>query len=143
MLDGHPDKARAASGIQRADKSTTLAERADAAAKDEYEKNQAFDDKDLHARYPWISRFNIDYYVGVDGISMAMILLTTVLFFLSMIASWGIEKHVKGYCMLFLILETGVLRTFFALDFFLFYIFWGLILLPRDFLIGILGCPGP
>ena len=45
---------------------------------------------------PWIERFNIDYYLGVDGISMALILLTTVLFFLSMIASWGIEKHVQG-----------------------------------------------
>ena len=141
MLDGHPDKARAASGIQRADKSTTLVERADAAAKDEYEKHQAFDDKDLHARYPWISRFNIDYYLGIDGISMAMVLLTTVLFFLSMIASWGIEKHVKGYCMLFLILETGVLGTFFALDFFLFYIFWEVMLLPMYFLIGVWGGP--
>jgi NADH-quinone oxidoreductase subunit M len=58
-----------------------------------------------------------------------------------MIASWGIEKHVKGYCMLFLILETGVLGTFFALDFFLFYIFWEVMLLPMYFLIGIWGGP--
>src|SRR5438132_10239079 len=72
---------------------------------------------------------------------MALILLTTVLFFLSMIASWGIEKHVKGYCMLFLILETGVLGSFFALDFFLFYIFWEVMLLPMYFLIGIWGGP--
>ena len=96
---------------------------------------------DLMARVPWISRFNIDYYLGVDGISMALILLTTVLFFLSMIASWGIEKHVKGYCALFLLLETGVIGTFLALDLFLFYIFWEVMLLPMYFLIGIWGGP--
>jgi NADH-quinone oxidoreductase subunit M len=96
---------------------------------------------DLMGRLPWISRFNIDYYLGVDGISMALILLTTVLFFLSMIASWGIDKHVKGYCALFLLLETGVIGTFLALDLFLFYIFWEVMLLPMYFLIGIWGGP--
>ena len=50
------------------------------------------------ARYPWIAKFNIDYYVGIDGISMPLILLTTLLSFLAMIASWNIEKHVRGYC---------------------------------------------
>jgi NADH-quinone oxidoreductase subunit M len=96
---------------------------------------------DWVARYPWIPRFNVDYYLGADGISMALILLTTVLFFLSMIASWRIEKFVKGYCALFLILETGVLGSFIALDFFLFYIFWEVMLLPMYFLIGIWGGP--
>ncbi len=119
---------------------TTLQGRALKSAKDVAD-NKAFDDSDQLARYPWISRFNIDYYLGTDGISMPLILLTTVLFVLSMIASWGIEKHVKGYCMLFLILETGVLGTFFALDFFLFYIFWEVMLFPMYFLIGIWGGP--
>ncbi len=96
---------------------------------------------DLVSRFPWISRFNIDYFIGVDGISMALILLTTVITFLSMIASWGIEKHVKGYCALFLLLETGVIGTFLALDFFLFYIFWEVMLLPMYFLIGVWGGP--
>src|SRR5204862_8004453 len=127
-------------GILRASKNTTLERRAEAAASSDA-KFEPFAPKDMHARYPWVARFNIDYYLGVDGISMAMILLTTVLFFLSMIASWGIEKHVKGYCMLFLILETAVLGTFFALDFFLFYIFWEVMLLPLYFLIGIWGGP--
>jgi NADH-quinone oxidoreductase subunit M len=95
--------------------------------------------KDWVARIPWIDRFNIDYYLGLDGISMPLILLTTVLSFLAMIASWGIKRFVRGYCMLFLILETGMLGTFFALDFFLFYIFWELMLLPMYFLIGIWG----
>jgi len=102
---------------------------------------QPHDSQDQVARRGWIPRFNIEYFVGLDGISMAMILLTTVLFVLSMIASWGIEKHVKGYCMLFLLLETGVLGTFVSLDFFLFYIFWEVMLLPMYFLIGIWGGP--
>ena len=99
------------------------------------------DSRDWVARYPWIERFNIDYFLGVDGISMPLILLTTVLSFLSMIASWNIEKYVRGYCMLFLLLETGMLGTFLALDFFLFYIFWEVMLLPMYFLIGVWGGP--
>src|SRR5438552_4064270 len=93
------------------------------------------------ARIPWIERFNIDYYLGVDGISMPLILLTTLLSFLAMLASWNIEKHVRGYCVLFLLLETGMLGTFLALDFFLFYIFWEVMLLPMYFLIGFWGGP--
>jgi NADH-quinone oxidoreductase subunit M len=141
MLDTHTDTEMAKAGLHRPDAArTSLAGRHTAdAANDAAEK--AKDEKDLHSRYPWISRFNIDYYLGVDGISMPMILLTTVLFFVSMIASWGIEKHVKGFCMLFLILETGVLGTFFSLDFFLFYIFWEVMLLPMYFLIGVWGGP--
>jgi NADH-quinone oxidoreductase subunit M len=96
---------------------------------------------DLIARYPWIERFHIDYYLGIDGISMPLILLTTLLCFLAMIASWNIEKHVRGYCALFLLLETGMIGTFLALDFFLFYIFWEVMLLPMYFLIGIWGGP--
>src|SRR4051812_29540710 len=79
---------------------------------------------DWVARYPWIRQFNIDYFLGVDGISVALILLTTFLSFLAIIASWKIEKYVKGYLMLFLVLETGMVGCFVALDFFLFYIFW-------------------
>jgi NADH-quinone oxidoreductase subunit M len=96
---------------------------------------------DFVARYPWIPEFNIEYFLGMDGMSMALVLLTTVICFLSMIASWGITKYVRGYCMLFLLLETGILGTFLALDFFLFYIFWELMLLPMYFLIGVWGGP--
>src|SRR5439155_10068769 len=96
---------------------------------------------DLVARYPWVERFGIEYFLGVDGISMPLILLTTLLSFLAMIASWNIEKHVRGYCALFLLLETGMIGTFFALDFFLFYIFWEVMLLPMYFLIGVWGGP--
>ncbi len=100
--------------------------------------NKSFD---LVARIPWIQRFHIDYYLGVDGISMPLILLTSIISFLALIASWNIEKAVKGYLVLFLILETGMLGTFLALDFFLFYIFWEIMLLPMYFLIGIWGGP--
>lgn len=96
---------------------------------------------DLICRIPWIDRFGVEYYLGVDGISMALILLTTLLGVLSFIVSWNIEKSVRGYCMLYLLLQTGILGTFLALDFFLFYIFWELMLLPMYFLIGIWGGP--
>jgi NADH-quinone oxidoreductase subunit M len=99
------------------------------------------DPNDWIGRIPWIKAFNIEYYLGVDGISLPLIVLTTALCFLAMIASWRIEKHVKGYLMLFLILETGMVGTFVALDFFLFYIFWEVMLLPMYFLIGIWGGP--
>jgi NADH-quinone oxidoreductase subunit M len=96
---------------------------------------------DWVARVPWIPHFNIDYFLGADGISMPLVLLTTVLSFLAMIASWKIDRYVRGYCVLFLILETGMIGTFLALDFFLFYVFWELMLLPMYFLIGIWGGP--
>src|SRR5262249_24850514 len=96
---------------------------------------------DWVTRHPWIEPFQIDYFLGADGISMALVLLTTVICFLAMIASWNITKFVKGYCILFLLLETGMLGVFFSLDFFLFFIFWEVMLLPMYFLIGVWGGP--
>ena len=90
---------------------------------------------------PWIPAYNIDYFVGVDGISISMVLLTALLCFLCIFASWGIDKGVKGYFALFLLLDTGMMGVFVALDFFLFYVFWELMLLPMYFLIGIWGGP--
>src|SRR5881296_1898277 len=92
-------------------------------------------------RGPWIDAFDIEYFVGVDGISITMVVLTALLCFLCMIASFGIEKGVKGYYALFLLLETGMLGVFCALDFFLFFVFWEMMLLPMYFLIGIWGGP--
>jgi len=92
-------------------------------------------------KIPWIPAYNIDYFVGVDGISISMVLLTALLSFLCIFASWGIDKGVKGYFALFLLLDTGMMGVFVALDFFLFYIFWELMLLPMYFLIGIWGGP--
>lgn len=89
----------------------------------------------------WIPTFNISYYVGIDGLSFPMILLTALLCFICIFASWGIVKGVKGYHVMFLLLETGMMGTFAALDFFLFYVFWEIMLLPMYFLIGIWGGP--
>lgn len=104
-------------------------------------KHEPYLGSDYVARVPWIDRFNIDYFLGIDGISLPLLLLTTILSFLAMLASWNIEKHVRGYCILFLILETGMIGTFLSLDFFLFYIFWEVMLLPMYFLIGVWGGP--
>jgi len=104
-------------------------------------QNKKADDRDMIARRTWISHFHIDYYIGVDGISVALILLTTLLIVLAVIASWNITKSVRAYLMLLLLLETGILGTFMALDLFLFYVFWEVMLLPMYFLIGIWGGP--
>jgi len=91
--------------------------------------------------FKWIPAYNIEYFIGVDGLSFPMVWLTTLLSFLAIIASWNINKAVKGYFALFLLLETGMLGVFVSLDFFLFYIFWEVMLLPMYFLIGIWGGP--
>src|SRR6266481_1918241 len=90
---------------------------------------------------PWIESYNITYFVGVDGISVSMVLLTVLLCPICILASWGIDKGIKGYFALFLLLDGAMVGVFVALDFFLFYIFWELMLLPMYFLIGIWGGP--
>tara|TARA_Y100001933_G_scaffold11960_1_gene10435 strand:- start:14043 stop:15935 length:1893 start_codon:yes stop_codon:yes gene_type:complete len=89
----------------------------------------------------WIPSFNIQYFMGLDGISFPLLVLTSFVGMLAMGASWPITKHVKAYCVLFLLLETGMLGVFLALDFFLFYVFWEVMLLPMYFLIGVWGGP--
>jgi len=102
----------------------------------------------LIEKYTWIpiSTGNIEYFLGVDGISVTMVLLTGILSFLCILASWGFEhwhtnKGIKGYFALFLLLEAGMMGVFESLDFFLFYVFWEMMLLPMYFLIGIWGGP--
>jgi NADH-quinone oxidoreductase subunit M len=92
-------------------------------------------------RLDWIPSYKIQYFVGLDGLSTPMVLLTALLTFLCIFASWGISKQVKGYFALFLLLETGMMGTFVSLDFILFYVFWEVMLLPMYFLIGIWGGP--
>ena len=72
----------------------------------------------------WIPAFDIHFAMGLDGISFPLIMLTTGISALAVGASWSIKKHLKAYCILFLLLETGMLGVFLALDFFLFYVFW-------------------
>ena len=92
-------------------------------------------------KLPWIEAFGIEYLLGVDGISLPLVVLTTFLSMLAAAASWPITKHVKAYSVLFLLLVTGMLGVFVSLDFFLFYVFWEVMLLPMYFLIGIWGGP--
>ena len=91
--------------------------------------------------FSWIGRIKIDYYMGIDGLSVPLVLLTAIICFISTLSSFSINKSVKGYFAMFLLLDTGMMGVFVSLDFFLFYIFWELMLLPMYFLIGIWGGP--
>jgi len=94
-------------------------------------------------RANWITagNFKIEYFLGADGLNFPLVILTTLIAMLAAVASWNIEKAPKAYHALFLLLETGMLGVFLALDFFLFYIFWEVMLLPMYFLIGVWGAP--
>jgi NADH-quinone oxidoreductase subunit M len=88
----------------------------------------------------WIPLFGIEYKLGVDGLSVAMVVLTTTLTWVSILASFGpIRERVKEYMISFLVLEVGMLGVFVALDLFLFYIFWEVVLVPMYLIIGIWG----
>jgi NADH-quinone oxidoreductase subunit M len=89
----------------------------------------------------WISSLNAQYFLGADGISVPMLFLTGLLSFVSILASFNIATRVKEYFVFFLILEGGMMGVFCALDFFLFYVFWEVMLVPMYFLIGIWGGP--
>jgi NADH-quinone oxidoreductase subunit M len=90
-------------------------------------------------RRPWITRLNSFYALGVDGISLPLVILTAIVTFLAVAASWKIERSVRGYLALVLILETGVIGAFLALDLLLFYVFYEMMLLPMFVLIGLWG----
>ncbi len=90
---------------------------------------------------PWFGEIRIEYFLGIDGLSMPMVLLTALISFLATFSSFSITKSVKGYFVMFLLLDTGMMGVFCALDMFLFYVFWELMLLPMYFLIGIWGGP--
>ncbi|MFN0088501.1 MAG: NADH-quinone oxidoreductase subunit M [Blastocatellia bacterium] len=88
---------------------------------------------------PWIGMLGAHYHVGIDGISYWLVLLTTFLMPISVLASWHIEKRVREYMMFMLILETGMLGVFVSWDMFLFYVFFEITLIPMYFLIGVWG----
>jgi NADH-quinone oxidoreductase subunit M len=90
----------------------------------------------------WIETIGVRYEFGIDGIALLLVLLTTLLGFLSFLSSWSaIATREKEYYVFLLLLQTGMLGVFMALDFFLFYVFWEVMLLPMYFLIGIWGGP--
>jgi NADH-quinone oxidoreductase subunit M len=94
----------------------------------------------LNSSVPWIPAWGIHYAVGIDGISLTMVLLTTLLMPLSVLGSWKyITERERGYYALLVILTTGMLGVFLATDLFLFYVFWEVMLIPMYFIIGIWG----
>lgn len=100
----------------------------------------------LLEKIPWIrlhmgsvGKLEIDYFLGIDGLSMPFLVLSALVMFVATLASWNIRTNVKGFFALLLLLNTAVMGVFCALDFFLFYIFYELMLLPLYFLIGMWG----
>ena len=97
-------------------------------------------------KLPWINldlggtgKLQVDYFVGIDGISITLLVMTALVLVIAAIASWEIKDNLKGFFVLFLILDMAVFGVFCSLDFFLFYIFYELMLLPLYFLIGMWG----
>lgn len=91
--------------------------------------------------FSWIDTLGIQYIMGVDGISVPMVFLSTLLVFLAVIFSWDIEHRTHQYMALLLVLELGILGVFMSLDYFVFYIFWEVVLIPMYFLISVWGGP--
>ena len=89
----------------------------------------------------WMPEYNISYHMGVDGISMLFVMLTTLLTPLCILASWEVKKRIKEYMIAFLVLETMMLGMFSAMDMFVFYIFFEAVLIPMFLIIGIWGGP--
>ena len=91
-------------------------------------------------RHPWIPAFGIDYYIGIDGISLLLVVLTGLLSPIALLSSWGsIDRKVKEFSIFMLALEAAMIGVFISLDLFLFYVFWDAMLIPMYFLIGIWG----
>jgi NADH-quinone oxidoreductase subunit M len=89
---------------------------------------------------PWVDSLGIGYRIGVDGISMLMVMLTTLLGFIAVLSSWtAVTKRTRPYYAFLLLLQTGMLGVFVSLDMFLFYVFWEVMLIPMYFLIGVWG----
>ena len=91
-------------------------------------------------RHSWIPTFGIEYYVGLDGISLMLVVLTTFLTPIALLSGWeGIHERVKEFSIFMLLLEAAMIGVFLSLDLFLFYVFWDVVLIPMYFLIGIWG----
>ncbi len=91
-------------------------------------------------KVPWIQNLGVEYHVGIDGISLLLVMLTTLLGPLALLSSWdAIDNRLKEYYAFLLMLQTGMIGVFISLDFFLFYVFWEVMLVPMYFLIGVWG----
>src|SRR5919199_618874 len=91
-------------------------------------------------RHAWIPSFGISYFVGVDGISLLLLVLTAFLTPIALLSSWAsVHRRTKAFCIFVLLLESAMLGVFISLDLFLFYVFWDAMLIPMYFLIGVWG----
>jgi NADH-quinone oxidoreductase subunit M len=106
-----------------------------------YHDGNGFFNYQFYESHPWIKSLGITYIVGLDGISLPLFLLTALLSTLSILFSWDTKLRPKEYFGLMLILEVGVLGVFSSLDYFLFYVFWEVVLIPMYFMIGVWGGP--
>jgi NADH-quinone oxidoreductase subunit M len=96
----------------------------------------------FEAQRAWMPTLGVSYHVGVDGISVLLVLLTTFLTPLALASAWrAIEDRLKEFVITMLVLETGMLGVFVSLDLFLFYVFWEAMLIPMYFVIGVWGGP--
>lgn len=98
-------------------------------------------DYQYYEKFEWIKALGVNFAVGVDGISVPMVWLTALLCFLAILFSWDVENRTKEYMGLMLVLEVGVMGVFMSLDYFMFYVFWEIVLIPMFFLISIWGGP--
>jgi NADH-quinone oxidoreductase subunit M len=105
------------------------------------DEGDRFFDYQFYEDYEWIESLGINYTVGLDGISLPLFVLTTLLSFLAILFSWDTTLRPKEYFGLMQILEVGVLGVFVSLDYFLFYVFWEVVLIPMYFMIGVWGGP--
>ncbi len=106
-----------------------------------YHDGGGFFNYQFYEEHTWIEALGIRYIVGLDGISLPLFVLTTLLSTLSIVFSWDTKLRPKEYFGLMLVLEVGVLGVFTTLDYFVFYVFWEIVLIPMYFMIGVWGGP--
>lgn len=102
---------------------------------------ETFADPQFYESYEWIPSLGVSYIVGIDGISLPLLLITPLLTFLSILFSWDVTTRPKEYFGLMLVMQVGITGVFVLMDYFVFYIFWEIVLIPMYFLIGIWGGP--
>ena len=104
--------------------------------------DRAVDGYQFVERVNWIPSLGVQYLIGVDGISVLMVMLTTIMGFLAIFSSWdAVKDREKEYYAMFLLQQTGMIGVFISMDFLLFYIFWEMVLVPMYFIIGVWGGP--
>ncbi|MGC9970413.1 MAG: NADH-quinone oxidoreductase subunit M [Bryobacteraceae bacterium] len=105
-----------------------------------FDKNAS--DFQFQEQAAWIPTLGVNYHIGIDGISLLLVMLTTVIGSLAILSSWNaVQERTKEYYAMFLLQQSGMIGVFISLDFFLFFVFWELVLVPMYFIIGVWGGP--